>query len=134
MKRVLIAAMVMVMVMACAAQGASTDKTLVSWVILKDKSVRAGSAITVQLGIEFDGIVFAEREKDKWMAGSDYFLRTREKQDATPVETADGKVLIQMAIVYEDDQISIYRNGELYDSYNAKNVDLLSSKDNSVVL
>jgi len=123
----------MVMVMACVAQGASTDKTLVSWVILKDKSVRAGSAITVQLGIKFDGIVFAERKEDRWMAGSDYFLRTREKQDATPVEAADGKALIQMAIVYKNDQISIYRNGELYDSYNAKNIDLLSSKDNSVV-
>jgi len=131
MKATFIAAMVLTT--ACAAHAANTDKTLVSWVILKDKSVRAGSAITVQLGIEFDAIVFAERKEDRWMAGSDYFLRTREKQDATPVETADGKALIQMAIVYKNDQISIYRNGELYDSYNAKNIDLLSSKDNSVV-
>jgi len=38
-----------------------------------------------------------------------------------------------MAIVYSDDQITVYRNGEVYSSHRAKNIDLLSDKGNYVV-
>ena len=112
---------------------ADTDKTLVSWVTLSDKEVRAGSALTVQNGREFDGIVYAELAPGKWMAGSHNFARTKNEQADSPLETGDAKTLIQMAIVYQGEQITIYRDGELYDSYKAKNVDLLSQKSNIVV-
>jgi len=112
---------------------AHTDKTLVSWITLTDKNVRAGSVLTVQNGHLFDGIIFAERAAERWMAGSNNFSRTEKDQDKNPVENADGNTLVQMAIVYRDDQITIYRDGELYVSYSAKNIDLLSSKDNVAV-
>ncbi|MBL7219186.1 MAG: GH32 C-terminal domain-containing protein [Phycisphaerae bacterium] len=128
---ILIAAMVMAAV--CETCSAGTDKTLVSWVTLSDKKIRAGSILTVQDGPVFDGIVFAELSGGKWMAGSDTYKRTKKEQADSPVEKADAKTLIQMAIVYKGDQVSIYRNGAPYASYKTTNVDLLSRKNNIVV-
>lgn len=108
---------------------ANTDKTLVSWVTLTNKDVRAGSILTIQDGDQFDGIVFAEKDPRKWMAGSDFFRRTQKNRSKTTVETADSKTQIQMAIVYKGDEIRIFRTGEPYAQYPAKNVDLLSSKN-----
>ena len=61
-----IAITMLVLVICGAAHGANTDKTLVSWVTITDKNIRAGSVITVQLGAAFDGIIFAERTAGKW--------------------------------------------------------------------
>ncbi|MBL7134380.1 MAG: GH32 C-terminal domain-containing protein [Phycisphaerae bacterium] len=114
-------------------EAANTDKTLVSWVTLMDKNIKAGSVLTVQVGPAFDGIVFAERAAGKWMAGSDGFRRTGKNPGAFPAENADSKTLVQMAIVYKDDQISIYRDGKPYASYKAGNIDLLGGKSNIAV-
>lgn len=130
MKKIIVAVFLSV---AVAVQAADVEKTLVSWVRLTDRSVRSGSVLTVQNGSAFDGIIFAELSPDKWMAGSDNFRRTDKDQKACVNESADSIDLIQMAIVYQADRITIYRNGELYHSYAVKNVDLLSSKDNFVV-
>ena len=89
--------------------------------------------LTIQRGDQFDGIVFGEKASGKWMAGSNFFARTQGDQQANAVEKADSKTLIQMAIVYKGNQISIYRNGEPYASYEANNIDLLSAKDNMAV-
>ena len=47
------------------------EKTLVSWVTLQSLTniARAGSALTLdtQTGDVFDGIVFAERDTNRWM-------------------------------------------------------------------
>jgi sucrose-6-phosphate hydrolase SacC (GH32 family) len=126
-------AAVMLLTAASTVHAAGTDKTLVSWVSLADRGVTAGSVLTVQLGHRFDGIIYAELSPRRWMAGSDTFSRTQRKQDAFPVETAGGEALIQMAIVYEGDRISIYRDGEPYESHKARNIDLLSGKDSIVV-
>ncbi len=115
------------------AQTSKTDKTLVSWVALTNKDHRAGSVLTIQLGDRFDGIVFAERAANKWMAGSNFFRRTQKSPDQNTAETADSKTIVQMAIVYRDDGIQMYRNGELYAAYSAKNIDLLSSNENIAV-
>ncbi|MCX6877398.1 MAG: hypothetical protein NTW21_26850 [Verrucomicrobia bacterium] len=112
---------------------AKTDKTLVSWVTLANTTQQGGSALTLQNGMTFDGIVFGEMEPGKWMAGSDYFLRSQRDQQANAAEKADVKALVQMAIVYQDDRISLYRNGGLYVSYAANNIDLLKDKDNLAV-
>lgn len=112
---------------------AGTDKTLVSWVTLANTIQQGGSALTIQAGDQFDGIVFGERASGKWMAGSNFFARTQGDQQANAVEKADSKTPIQMAIVYKGNQISICRNGEIYASYEAGNIDLLSPKDNVAV-
>jgi len=114
-------------------KAAGTDKTLVSWVTLDNTTQQSGSALTIQAGDKFDGIVFGEKAEGKWMAGSNYYARTQGNQQANAVEKADAKTLIQMAIVYQGNQISIYRNGKPYASYEAGNIDLLSAKDNMAV-
>ena len=123
----------LVMLGVCSAGEAGTDKTLVSWVCLANTTQQGGSALTIQRGDQFDGIVFGEKEAGKWMAGSDGFTRTQGNQQANAIEKADDKTLIQMAIVYKGNQISIYRNGEPYASYEASNIDLLSASDNQAV-
>ena len=112
---------------------AGTDKTLVSWVTLDDTTQQGGSALTIQYGDQFDGIVFGERAPGRWMAGSEFYKRTPAEQDAWAPERADVKTLIQVAIVYRGNGIAIYRNGEPYASYEAANIDLLSPKGNMAV-
>ncbi len=112
---------------------ANTDKTLVSWVTLADREVRAGSILTLQDGSEFDGIVFAEGDPGKWMAGSSRFKRTQKDRSKTAIEKADQNTQVQMAIVYKGDEIQIFRNGERYAQYPAENVDLLTSKNSVAV-
>ncbi|MGB2864906.1 MAG: LamG-like jellyroll fold domain-containing protein, partial [Sedimentisphaerales bacterium] len=115
------------------ADAAKTDKTLVVWVAPADLTHRGGSALTIQSGDQFDGIVFGELQPGKWMAGSDYHKRTQKAQDKYIPETADSKTMVQMAIVYKGDEILIYRNGQSYASYQAKNIDLLSPENNIAV-
>ena len=125
-------AAITILVMGASAH-AGTDKTLVSWVTITDKNVRAGSVLTVQAGPEFDGIIFAERAPRRWMAGSHGFQRTGENPESFPEETADKNTQVQMAIVYKGNQVSIYRDGKGYASYKTKNIDILGRKHNVVV-
>ena len=97
------------------------EKTLMSWVILDDLNVRAGSAITIDRisSDHFDGIIYAERQERRWMSGSSGFGRT---DDFKP-GCEEGKTgeLIQMAISYENSggqaHIRLYRNGESCGEY-----------------
>ena len=116
----------------CSAQAADTDKTLVSWLTLNNKAIKGGSVLTVEHQQQFDGIVYAELGEARWMAGSDRWGRTNKEQNEYAREDADANALIQMAIVYKDDSVTIYRNGEIYASHKAKNIDLLN-KDGNVV-
>ena len=117
----------------CDGNAAETDKTLVAWVAPANPAHRGGSALTIQSGDQFDGIVFGELQAGKWMAGSDFFRRTEKSQDKYFRETPDGKTMVQMAIVYKADEILIYRNGKKYASYQTKNIDLLSPANNIAV-
>ena len=108
------------------------EKTLVSWVTLDEGEYSAGTALTLQRGPEFDGIVFGEVREKTWMAGSNFFERTQRDQDYSPEPAADGS-LVQMAIVYGDDNITIYRNGKQLTSYPATLIDLLEGDDQLVV-
>ncbi len=112
----------------------NTDKTLVSWVELKDLGVEGGSILTIQSGEKFDGIVLGTIESGKWVAGSEDKKRSTFELDNVKAETeaSIGK-LIQMAIVYKGNEIIIYRNGELYATNKSENIDLLRAKDNIVV-
>lgn len=112
------------------------DKTLVAWVYLANTTQQGGSALTLDVGSPpgdvFDGIVFGERAKGKWMAGSNFFDRTPADQSAYPTEEAGPDTLIQMAIVYKGDQIAIYRNGEPFTTY--KNAKPVSFGDGTAVV
>jgi len=112
---------------------AHVDKTLVAWVALANLDQQGGSALTIQCGEQFDAIVFGERARGKWMAGSNFFQRTQGDQDSNPSETGPPGKLVQLAVVYEGDEIRIYRNGETYASYKARNIDLLRTEDHFAV-
>lgn len=89
------------------------DKTLVVWVDLADTVQRGGGALSVMEGEDFDAVVFGERQPGRWMAGSDFFRRTlsAEAQAAIPVEQAGPGTLVQVAIVYAGDTVTVYRDG-----------------------
>src|SRR5690349_3786286 len=70
---------------------AISAKTLVAWVYVTDLNARGGSVLTLEnsSGADvFDGIVYAERQPLKWMAGSNNWLRT---QDVTGANETGGQ-------------------------------------------
>ena len=94
------------------------DKTLVAWLSLANTKQRAGSALTLfEPGKDFDAIVFGEKTPGRWMNGSGMFRRTEKDDSDYPMETAGADETIQMAIVYDGPQISIFRNGKPYADY-----------------
>ena len=78
------------------AEAAAGDKTLVSWVTLANTTQQGGSALTIQRGDLFDGIVFGETAAGKWMAGSNTYSRTERDQAANAAEQADSLSLIHI--------------------------------------
>jgi len=94
------------------------DKTLVAWVSPANLTQRGGSVLTLEKpGGVFDAIVLGEIAPSKWMAGSDSFKRTQQKQDDFPSETASPGTLVQVAIVYQGQHVTLYRNGVQTGSY-----------------
>lgn len=92
-----------VVVIGAAVKGASNaaigDKTLVVWASPANLSQKGGSVLTLEKsGGVFDGIVFGELADARWMPGSNYHSRTNTKQDKYPVETADAKTFVQIAV------------------------------------
>jgi hypothetical protein len=91
------------------------EKTLEAWVALPTLDQRGGGVISLQTkdGRAFDAIVFGEREPRKWIAGSEFFNRTRDLSAAA--ETAKPADLVHMAVVYAaDNSVAVYRNGVPY--------------------
>ncbi|MBM81519.1 MAG: hypothetical protein CMJ78_13140 [Planctomycetaceae bacterium] len=94
---------------------AIAEKTLEVWVQLSTLDQGGGGAITLQTpnGIVFDSIVYAEREKRKWMAGSNGFVRT--ESFSAFEETEALKRPVHMVLVYsKDGRITGYRDGQPY--------------------
>jgi mono/diheme cytochrome c family protein len=91
------------------------EKTLEAWVKLEGLDQSGGAAMSVQGldGGRFDAIGFAEREKKRWMAGSDGFSRTQSFQGREERDALQG--FVHVAIVYQaDGTITGYRNGLPY--------------------
>ncbi len=90
------------------------DKTLVAWVAPANLEQRGGGVLTVQTpgGSSFDSLVFGEISPGRWMAGSEGFGRTQRDQASVPVETADARTLVQVAIVYQGKRVTVFRNGQ----------------------
>ncbi len=91
------------------------EKTLEAWVRLPNLDQRGGGVLTLQAqdGSPFDALVFGEREKGRWIAGSDSFHRTHDLKEAQ--ETSLPNEWIHMVAVYSaDNSIALYRNGKPY--------------------
>jgi len=91
------------------------EKTIEAWATLTDLNQGGGAVISMQSedGSVFDAIVFGERQRKKWIAGSNGFERTRDME--APEETSAPDRLVHMAIVYrKDNSIAVFRNGEPY--------------------
>ena len=89
------------------------EKTLEVVVQLDTLDQRAGGVMTVQdlQGGVFDSIVFAERKPNRWVAGSNSFVRTLDFE--APDETEAAKRPVHLAITYAaDGTIRCYRDGE----------------------
>lgn len=95
------------------------DKTLVVWATVADLAQRGAGLLTVQEGERFDSVVYGERVSARWMAGSDFFRRTasEETQAACASEDATPDQLLQIAIVYSGNRVTLYRNGRVASSY-----------------
>jgi hypothetical protein len=92
------------------------EKTLEAWVWLSGLDQRGGGLIGVQKldGSVFDSLVFGEKEPLRWLAGSDFFRRTKAFDQATDEREA-GERFIHVALVYSSDKrIAAYRNGQPY--------------------
>ena len=98
-----------------------SEKTLMAWVQIEDLAVVSGSPISLNdnSGNFFDGIVYAERQANRFMSGSDNFNRT---DDFTPgfEETLTG-TFVNIAITYVDEggstRVTGYRNGVQIGTY-----------------
>ncbi|MCO8122948.1 DUF1553 domain-containing protein [Stieleria sp. TO1_6] len=91
------------------------EKTLEAWVKLDNLQQTGGAAMSIHGddGRTFDAIVYAERESQQWMAGSDLFKRTQ--SFSAPAETQADQQFVHVAITWAaDGSITGYRNGEPY--------------------
>jgi len=94
------------------------DKTLVVWTAPANLTQRGGSALTIDdLDSHFDGIIFGEIAKAKWMGGSDHYRRSEEEQKEYRKETVGKNTYVRIAIVYKGTDVTIYRKGKMYASY-----------------
>ena len=97
------------------------EKTLVSWVSIDSFDVQRGSVLTLdKVSVDqFDAIVFGERQRNRWMAGSSYFRRTKDPRPGYKEKRTN--VMVQLAISYEDENgkahIRLYRNGRKFGDY-----------------
>jgi hypothetical protein len=97
-------------------------KTLEAWVLLDKLDQRGGGVLTLQdiNGVVFDSIVFAEKDAQCWLAGSDNFHRTQSFNG--PKEEDAMNRPVHVALVYQaDGTITAYRDGSPYgESYQSE--------------
>ena len=111
-------------------------KTLEAWVQLSNLDQKGGGAVTVQTrnGVNFDSIVYAEKQGRRWLAGSENHSRTDDFNAPKEKEALDGPV--HVAIVYQEDGIITgYRNGKpLGRTYRKADLREYPANDTEVVL
>ncbi|MDA7904822.1 DUF1553 domain-containing protein [Rhodopirellula sp.] len=92
-------------------------KTLVANVLLHNYEQSGGAAISLLSNSpsRFDAIVYGERQRRKWIAGSENFVRTTDVSASAESSKSDSRQPVHMAITYATDgTISLYRNGKAY--------------------
>ena len=98
-----------------------SEKTLVSWVSLQSTAAHSGSALAIDKKSvdEFDSIVYGERQRTYWMAGSSFFRRTQNPRPG--FRQLETHALIQMAITYTNvngnTRVRLYHDGILFGDY-----------------
>ncbi len=111
------------------------EKTLEAWVRLSNLEQRGGGVITIQSldGSYFDSIVFAEKEPQQWLAGSNFFARTQSFEGPKEVQAKDRPV--HVAIVYSaDGTITGYRDGLPYGKpYKSSGPLVFKAKESQIV-
>ena len=96
------------------------DKTLVAWVSPANLTQRGGSVLTIEKpGGVFDAIVLGELAPANWMPGSDCSGEPSRSRRISRRRRPATKPLVQVAIVYQDRQITLYRNGTQSATYTA---------------
>ena len=98
------------------------SKTLVAWATVSDNSrSRGGAPISIFQNETtfFDAIVWAEREQNKWMVGSDWFRRTRSPRTPVPTSSTNKLQYIAFTQEYEGNivRIKLYIDGKKVDEY-----------------
>lgn len=110
-------------------------KTLEVWVRLQEHRQRGGGAMSVQAldGQAFDAIVYGEVEPRRWMAGSEYYARTKSFQGPDEEEAEDRAV--QICVTYaEDGTIRGYRDGRPYgDAYASTGLRTFAANEAEIV-
>ena len=88
------------------------EKTLEATIALATLDQAGGGALTIQdtNGSVFDSIVFAERRKQEWLAGSNSFVRTLDF--GAHAETAVNEPVHLVLTYAKDGTIRAYRNGQ----------------------
>lgn len=84
---------------------------------LNDLSQQGGGIITLQSldGNIFDSLVYGEQSAGHWLAGSNFFARTRPLGGAK--ETEADERFVHMILVYsENGTVTLFRNGQVYGS------------------
>ncbi|MBC8112897.1 MAG: DUF1549 domain-containing protein, partial [Candidatus Saccharimonas sp.] len=91
------------------------EKTLEVRVRLKGLEQRGGGAISLQTtdGNSFNAIVYGEQESNRWMAGSNGFVRTLSFEGTAEEQAANDFVVIAQ-VYLADGTILGYRNGQPY--------------------
>lgn len=112
------------------------EKTLEAWVTLANLEQSGGGVLSLQTpdGSRFDAIVFGERQRGRWLAGSEFFRRTQDVEG--PEETAPPNRLIHLATTYAaDGTITLYRDGVCYgQGYAAGSIEEFSTGKAQIVL
>ncbi|MFO0807463.1 MAG: DUF1553 domain-containing protein [Gemmataceae bacterium] len=91
------------------------EKTFEAWVKLDDVDQRGGGVIGIQSpdGGVFDTLVFGEKEPRRWLAGSEFYRRTRNFEASDEAEAKDG--FVHLAVTYTTDgTVAAYRQGLPY--------------------
>ena len=111
------------------------EKTLEVWVRLKSLDQQGGSPLSLQTtdGHSFDGIVFGEQERFRWMAGSEGFART---QSFEGTDETKANQFVHLAISYAGDgEIRAYRDGLPYGKpYRTQNLAAFQANDCQLLL
>lgn len=111
------------------------EKTLEAWVRLSNLEQKGGGVISIQTldGNLFDSIVFAERDPQQWLAGSNGFVRTQSFEG--PKEEQAKERSVHLAIVYSSDgTITGYRDGLPYGKpYKSNGPLVFKAKESQIV-
>ena len=97
----------------------TTDKTLVSWICFDEEEPKHCSVITVQSVDKYDALAFGQDAPRKWSTASDDNSRsqTQEQLAQNPIQDIVLGQFMMMAVVYKDNSVTIYRDGEVYAEY-----------------